>query len=230
MNSTRRTHPTLFTPRHQDAGWSVLQSNSLLSAAIQNGNSASFLMYSAFEMRNAIEQLMFTIIAACLIPGKFTPDIIARCRKKDGLFKVLHEVEANYTLMCKFGNALRAEEPRVPKMAEWDIKILKKRWLELSTYCHSPLVIKEVHCPKWFIEGSTLIENCYDYFVTTISGTAGTGSISYHDGPPILRHLQEEYLSGKITLDQVITRLRIIKPVLDQELIQVKSVSALRQK
>jgi hypothetical protein len=148
----RCSHKTLFTPRHQAAGWGVIQSNSLLQEAIRNGNNPSFLMYSAFEMRNAIEQILFTIIAACLT-DKFTPEIVAQCRKKDGLFKVLLEVESNYTLMCQFANALRAEAPIVPKIAEWDIKILKRRWLEISSYCHSPLTMKEVSKPKWFEDG-----------------------------------------------------------------------------
>jgi hypothetical protein len=172
-------------------------------------------------MRNGIEQLMFTIIAACLA-DKLTREVFEKCRKKDGLFNVLLEVESNYTLMCKFTNALRAEEPRIPKIAEWDIKILKRRWLEISSYCHSPLVIKDVEQPKWFEEGKKLIEGVYDYFVSTISGTGGTGFLNSAGGPPIIQQLQEDFLAKKITIDQVIIRLRLIKPLLSSNSLDVK--------
>jgi hypothetical protein len=164
-------------------------------------------MYAAFEMRNGIEQLMFTIIAACLT-DKLDRTVVEKCRKKDGLF------ESNYTLMCKFANALRTEEPRVPKIAEWDIKILRRRWLEISSYCHSPLIAKDVEQPKWFDDGRSLLEGIYDYFVKTISGTAGTGAIDSSGAQPIVRQLQDDFLAKKITLEQVVGRLRIIRPLL----------------
>ncbi|HEY1717605.1 MAG TPA: hypothetical protein VGH42_04825 [Verrucomicrobiae bacterium] len=222
MNSPRRTHPTLFTQRNKDAGWCIIQAHSLLQEAIKNGKNSSFLMYAAFEMRTGIEQLMFTIIAACLTT-KLTREVVDRCRKKDGLFTVLSDVESNYTLMCKFANALRAEEPRIPKIAEWDIKILKRRWNDLSSYCHSPLVIKDIEQPKWFEDGQKLIEETYDYFVNTLSGTAGTGAISSSGGPPIICQLQEDFLAKKITIEQVITRLRIITPMLSSDSLTLKS-------
>lgn len=180
-------------------------------------------MYAAFEMRNGIEQLMFTIIAACLTT-RLTRAVVERCRKKDGLFTVLSEIESNYTLICKFANALRAEEPRVPKIAEWDIKILKRRWNELSSYCHSPLVTKDVEQSNWFNDGRELIEEVYDYIVNTISGTAGTGALNFSRGvPSIIRDLREDFLAKKITIEQVIVRLRIIKPVLPSDSLNVKS-------
>lgn len=209
----RKTHSSLLTPRNQDAGWAVIQSQTLLQEAIRNGNNTSFLLYSALEMRNAIEQLMFTIVCACLTT-KLTPSIVERCRKKDGLFKVLDEVHPKYTLMCQFANALRAEEPRVPKVAAWDIKILKMRWLGLSAYCHSPLIAKDIQKAEWFETGQALIEKVYDYIVKTLHGTAGTGAIDTSGGPPIIRQLQDDFLAGKITAEQVVIRLRLIRPML----------------
>lgn len=173
-------------------------------------------------MRIGIEQLMFTIIAACLTT-KLTREVVAQCRKKDGLFTVLLQVESNYTLMCKFANALRAEDSRAPKIAEWDIKILKRRWLDLSSYCHSPLVAKDVEQPKWFEDGRKLIEEVYDYFIRTISGTGGTGFISASGGPPIIQQLQEDFFAKKITIEEVVGRLRLIKPMLSSDSLKVKS-------
>jgi hypothetical protein len=70
-------------------------------------------------------------------------------------------------------------------------------------------------------KGWTLIEEVYDYIVTTISNSNGTGFIDLSGGQPLIRQLWDDFMVRKITIDQVIVRLRIIKPTLPSESLEI---------
>jgi hypothetical protein len=85
--------------REEQSKWHVIQSMTLLKLAEENGRSRAFVTYAAFEMRQAIEQEMFTIVR--LVRRQQNEyALLERCKKKDGLFKELLSAEPNYTNRC----------------------------------------------------------------------------------------------------------------------------------
>lgn len=207
----RKVFRSVFTIRQQDTGWSVIQANSLLRLAIRHGRNASFLMYAALEMRNAVEQQIFTVICVAH-GGMIGKETIAKCQKSDGLFTVLGKVEPHYTLLCRYARALHRAVPEFPLVADWDIKVLKRSWHALSEYCHCPLVASITTSEEWFLKGHQRISDTYDYMAGRMS-TGGTGFLSPIGAKPAARRSWEEFRDGKISEQDVYERALLLKGI-----------------
>ena len=83
----------IYAQRTPDAGWNVVQAATLLSES-KKRRCGSLIIYAALELRLAIEQLIFTVIVVGR-GGNIDDSILAECRKKDGLFRVLEEYPRN---------------------------------------------------------------------------------------------------------------------------------------
>ena len=89
----------LTRDRQWQPDWLILQAE-CLSCFAKERNSPSALVYAALETRNAIEQLIFTIISLCR--GTVDDQTLAECRGADGLGRVLRRTQPDYRKMIRF--------------------------------------------------------------------------------------------------------------------------------
>ncbi|OHE81255.1 MAG: hypothetical protein A3G75_13160 [Verrucomicrobia bacterium RIFCSPLOWO2_12_FULL_64_8] len=206
----------IYTERHQDAGWSVVQAATLLAEA-QRRRCSSLVIYAALELRMAIEQLIFTII--CVAKGSVDDPTVQECRKKDGLFRILDDVTPGYSKRCRFSNALASFYPGIPQVAEWDVRSLKRYYTALSDLCHSQLVILGMAAtPEKWDKRISLLEEVYAFLAAGLK--KGTGVLTFKGADSVALDLWEKYLNGTISLEDVQQRFALVKPVLDSRRIQ----------
>jgi hypothetical protein len=202
----------IFSRRHQDAGWSVVQAATLISEG-KKRQSASLFIYSALELRLAIEQLIFTVIAIGK-GGKLDDETLKECRKKDGLFRLLEEVSPKYSLRCRFSNALSSFYPELPQVAEWDVRSLRRFYTDLSELCHSQLIIRDIaDAPDAWSTRISLLEEVY-YFLEA-GMKKGTGVLEIKERDPVVKDLWEKFSSGDIDIEELKNRFTLVKPVWD---------------
>lgn|GEM_PF-2643539 len=199
---------SLFSERNQDAGWCVVQASTLLHAALEH-RSTSFVIYAALELRMAIEQLVFTIIAVA--KGGINTETAAECRKKDALFRILNEVLPKYSLRCRFQSAAAAAIPGIPALSEWDVKSLLRNYTGLSGLCHSQLIIVpfDSSSGEWHKHIEYLLE-VYEFLASGLSKP--TAVMHFTDAKISIADLWELYSTGQITLDDVKLRLKERNP------------------
>ncbi len=206
----------IYSERHQDAGWNVVQAATLLAEA-KARRCSSLVIYAAVEMRMAIEQLVFTIIL--LAKEKIDDATLQECRKKDGLFRVLEEVSPRYSMKCRFSNVLGSFYPEIPKVAEWDVKSLRRYYTALSDLCHSQLVIQGMAAaPEKWNAKIELVEKVYEFLAARMR--KGTSVLSFKGATSHAIDLWEKYSKGEITLEDVRERFALVKPLLDSRRIQ----------
>jgi hypothetical protein len=205
-----KQHADIWTKRQFAPGWNVVQAATLLSVAREK-KSGSFVIYSALEMRMAIEQLLFIIITM----AKEGADAATTeaCRKKDGLFRILGEVEPLYSLRCRFGNVLSEFYPTVPQIAEWDIRSLKRYFTDLSDLCHSQLVVRDMEDDAaYWNKQIALLTEVYDFLAAGMK--KGTGVLKLKDQKPLIARLWGDYSTNKISIKDVRERFKFIKNTL----------------
>ena len=201
----------IYSERHQDADWNVVQAATLLSEA-KTRRSSTLVIYAALEMRMAIEQLVFTII--WIAKEKMEGVMLKECRKKDGLFRILEDAAPKYSMKCRFLNVLGSFYPEIPKVAEWDVRSLKKYFLALSDLCHSQLLIQDMNiAPEKWGSKIRLVEEVYEFLA--IGMQKGTSVLSFEGASSHVISLWDKYSAGEITLEDVKERFALIKPVLD---------------
>ena len=159
----------------------------------------------------AIEQLLFIIITM----AKEGADAATTeaCRKKDGLFRILGEVEPLYSLRCRFGNVLSEFYPTVPQIAEWDIRSLKRYFTDLSDLCHSQLVVRDMEDDAaYWNKQIALLTEVYDFLAAGMK--KGTGVLKLKDQKPLIARLWGDYSTNKISIKDVRERFKFIKNTL----------------
>lgn len=191
--------PDIFTGRVQHAGWNVIQAATLMDEA-KARHSSSLLLYAAFELRLAIEQLFFTIIVVA--KGKADEATLRACRKKGGLFRVLAEVAPAYALKCKFSSVLVAFYPEIPQGAEWDVKTLLSQHAALSELCHAQRMIRGMGAPvEPWDQRLALLEEIYAFLAAGLK--KDTAVLSFKGATPSALALWRKYAKGKLTLQEV---------------------------
>jgi hypothetical protein len=205
-----KRHDDIFSKRQIEPGWNVVQAATLLALAREKKR-GSFVIYSALEMRMAIEQLLFFVIT--MAKEGADAATIEACRKKDGLFRILGEVEPLYSLRCRFGNALSEFYPGIPQIAEWDVRSLKRYYTELSDLCHSQLVVSDMEeDAKYWDKQIALLTEVYEFLAAGMR--KGTGVLKIKEQNPLIVRLWEDYSNNKISIDDVRGRFKIIKNTL----------------
>ncbi|MGA2242283.1 MAG: hypothetical protein ABSH11_09625 [Verrucomicrobiota bacterium] len=204
--------PDIYTQRTPDAGWSVVQAATLLSEG-KKKQCDSLIIYAALELRLAIEQLIFTVIA--IGKGrKLDDDTLKECRKKDGLFRILEEVSPKYSLRCRFSNALSSFYPGLPQVAEWDVRSFRRYSTDLSELCHSQLIIRDMaDDPAAWNTRISLLEEVYHFLEAGMK--KGTCVLEIKESEPVVKDLWEKFSSGAIDVEKLKSRYALVKPVLD---------------
>jgi hypothetical protein len=203
--------PDIYSERDQMAGWNVIQSATLLAEAKER-RCASLIVYAALEMRMAIEQLVFLIIAVA--KGGIDEATLELCRKKDGLFNVLEEVAPQYSLRCRFSNALALSYPQLPQTAEWDVKRFRKFFTALSELCHSQLVIQSMDAaPERWEQKIAMMEEVYTFLAEGMR--KGTGVLAFTGENSHAKDLWQKYSHREMSLDDVQHEWALVKALLD---------------
>jgi len=190
---------SLFTERDHDSGWNVVQAATLLTTALET-RSSSFVIYAAFELRMAIEQLVFTIIS--IAKEGMDAETLEECRKKDGIFRILNEVSPKYSLRCRFQAAVASVCPGVPALGEWDVKSLLRHYSGLSKFCHSQLIVRGFSA--WEEHIKYLME-VHDFLAEGLRKP--TAVMRFTDAKIPIQDLWERYLGKEITLEQILEEL-----------------------
>jgi len=202
----------IYTQRHQEAGWNVVQAATLLIEG-KKRKCGSLITYAALEFRLAIEQLIFTAIAVGK-GGKLDDATLKECRKKDGLFRVLDEVSPKYSLRCRFSNALASFYPAIPQIAEWDVRSFKRYYTDLSEFCHSQLIIRDFDSdPTGWSKKISQLEEVYHFLATGMK--KGTGVLEMKNVDPVIEDLWEKFSTGAINMEELRKRFSLVKPVWD---------------
>jgi len=200
----------IFSVREEETGWHVTQAMTLLKTAQEERHLRSFVIYAAFEMRQAIEQQMFTIIR--LVSKDADHDaVLSRCRKKDGLFKELARAKRNYTDLCYLMTVLAAEFPGFPPVGNWDIKQLKQLWMNMSRYCHSPQTLESRLTDRWYFSAIEAVLEANNYFFAIMSESKGTGNLDMSTAKPPAKRVCDDFLSGKISRSELIEAVQELK-------------------
>lgn len=185
-----------------------------LLAEAKKRQCASLVIYAALEMRMAIEQLLFSIVVVA--KGGIDDATLQKCRKKDGLFRVVDEVASEYSRRCKFSNALASFYPNVPQTAEWYVRTLRRFYTALSELCHSQLVIRNMRAsPEPWDERVAMLKEVYEFLAGGLR--KGTGVLLFNGANSHVIDLWNKYSTGQITLDDVRRRWALIKPLLDHD-------------
>lgn len=162
-------------------------------------------------MRMAIEQLLFLIIT--MVKEGADSATTEECRKKDGLFRVLGEVEPLYSLRCRFCNALSGFYPDIPKIAEWDVRSLKRYYTDLSDLCHSQLVVSDLDDSHGYWEKQiVLLTEVYEFLAAGMK--RGTGVYKLTRDNPLIARLWTDFAAKKISIEDVRERFAIIRNTL----------------
>jgi hypothetical protein len=208
-----RSFPDIYTRRDQDAGWNVIQAATLLTEGRER-KCASLVIYAALEFRIAIEQQIFTVIAVASGQEKLDEDMLEKCRKKDALFRILDEVLPKYSLRCRFYNALASFYPELPKIAEWDVRSMRRYYTDLSNLCHSQLVIQDMgEDPVPWDKKVSLLEEVYHFLESNMKKKTGVLKVKTED--LAIKDLWEKFSTGEINVEELTNRYAFVKPVFD---------------
>lgn len=104
--------------------------------------------------------------------------------------------------------ALSEEIPVFPKVANWDIKQLRKHWQSLSGICHSPQTLDSKLTDRWLHASAETIFSAYQYMNEEIASAQGTGVLVRTNAKPEYKKLCDDFLAGKIGRTELRTLLR----------------------
>ena len=203
----------LIQEREWEPSWLILQSECLCRFAKEQ-NSPTALVYAALEARNAIEQLIFTLIWLCR--GTVDDETLAECKGADGLGQVLKRTEPDYRKMIRFAKICLSLERDAPNIIEWDLKVLKRYWSAVSDYCHfqhPAHVGKGKNLNVWLSKGVALVEKVFHYFESNMI-RAHTANWQRESMPPEVLGAWEDFRDGRLNESDLKVRLRIMQPAL----------------
>jgi hypothetical protein len=203
----------LLSPRICAADWLILQSHDLSSLARASG-STNLLVFSCLEARNAIEQLWFELLMV-IQGGSMSKDLFEKCRsRRDGYLAAIGEAEPKYRLLAQFtALCMRLHQGAPCDVIVWDLGRLKKLWHALSGYCHAQAhPAATLDDPNWFVQGLSLVDEVFSYFKGEMSRGA-TGVMRPDKMTFEARMVWEEFAEKRITEEQALIRLTIVKPL-----------------
>ena len=191
--------PDIYTGRAEHAGWNVIQAATLMEEA-RVRHSASLLIYSALELRLAIEQLFFTLILVA--KGRADQATLRACRRPGGLLALLEKMAPRYALKCKFSNVLASVHPEIPQGADWDLKVLRRYHAALSELCHPHRVLRGMGAPpEQWDQRLELLEEIHEFLAAGMK--RDTAVLSFKGATPQAVTLWHKYAKGKVSLREV---------------------------
>jgi hypothetical protein len=126
--------PFLEAPREVTFDWHIVQATKWLE--FDAGRELdSVLLYAAVELRAAIERYIFELLYL-LKEGELSGDEEKRCRSITGIFALMKETDSFYRKTIEFTKLVISITPGLPEITVVDTAYLKRKWQDLSEYCH----------------------------------------------------------------------------------------------
>lgn len=196
-----------------DSAGFVYRGLSWLDYAKRNGT-VTTLMYSALEIRLAIEHLMFEELIMS-VGCQLDKTEYEKCKGESTKFaKIIKRLSPDYRQLIIFTQTISSLIPNSPPLIEWEHEKLLKLWGDLSSFLHWAGEAKDTfESSRWFLKGLETTEHAATYlWDKMISGHSGV--MMPEKMQPEIRQIWENFKSGKIDLSSVRERARIALPVL----------------
>ncbi len=182
----------------------------------------NILIYAAVDLRIAIERYILELLILLKYDGNntdiFTSQEMRRIRSIKGIFAIMQETDPFYRKTARFTQLICEITPELPTISIIDTAYLRRKWEELSNYCHKqldPSNTFESNNREFQKKGFALIREVVDKFWDWGRGRA-TGIISRSSMEKETLNIYNRFIRDEINEEQVRISLKIIEPVLKQ--------------
>ena len=196
------------------SAWHFFQARAWIDYA-KRSQLPSAIHYASFELRYGIEYLLFELLV--LANDSLTELEYEKCLgDPKAMKKMLSTLGVNYHKLAEFTQALLSLTPEAPKLIFWSIDELFRFWGIASSYLHFVGAHSLTYGSKeWFIRAIAELKEVVEKIWKDITGTVGKGVFRPSKMQPEVHAAWVDFLSGSISKDKLILRMRIMKPVLD---------------
>lgn len=182
----------------------------------------NILVYAAVDLRIAIERYILEQLFLLRYDGinnnVFTPQELRRIRSMKGIFALMKETDTNYRKTARFSQLIYEVTPELPQISIIETSYLRRKWEELSNYCHKQLEPNDTFNStnrEYQRNGFALIREIVDVFWDEGRGV-NTGIIPPSSFDEETMGIYNRFINDEINENQVLTSLRIIEPLLRQ--------------
>lgn len=168
----------------------------------------SEILYAAIELRYGIEYLLFECL---VLTGFLTDALYEECIGDQArMDKMLGQKEAKYEKLCDFYEAV-GRVTQLPESKRWNIRRLFKSWGIASSYLHFSGSHRDSHeKPEWLAKAIADLESALSEIWIAITTKPGSGLMRPSGMKPPVRAIWEDFAEGKIDLESVEARLRLL--------------------
>jgi hypothetical protein len=215
MDSAGKDPNAILTNAPEDhSSWHFFQARSWLDYA-KRSQIPSTIHYAAFELRYGIEYLLFELLV--LANDTLTVHEYERCLgDPKEMKKMLGTLGVNYHKLSEFTQALLSLTPGAPRLIFWSIDELFRFWGIASSYLHFVGAhILTYGSEVWFIKAIAELDSILEKLWKDINESIGKGVFRPSKMEPEVRAAWIDFQSGAINRDELILRMRILKPLLD---------------
>jgi hypothetical protein len=206
----------LDAPRQVTSEFHLLQAQRLLE--FDAGRELdTVLVYAALELRAAIERTLFELLYL-VRELEISDEVIAKARSMDGLQALLREADSTYRKTMEFTRLVAQVTPGIPAVNLIDTGYLRRKWQELSEYCHlqfRPDRSFESPNREFQRRGFRLLHEVLERFIGWYK-TGSMGLIKRSTMPEETRAIYDKFVAGDIDADQARRILVLAEPVLRQ--------------
>jgi hypothetical protein len=179
----------------------------------------SVLIYASLELRSAIERYIFELLVL-LKKGILSPDEQERCRSIKGVFDLMRETDQYYRQTVEFTKLIASVTPGLPELTIVDTAYLRRKWQDLSNYCHKQLDPSEsFESPEreFQNQGFELINEILakfnDWKFESVCGIILPDSM-----PSETKDVYDKFVAGEINGNQARRMLDVMLPILNARL------------
>jgi hypothetical protein len=208
----------LSEPRDVTSEWHIVQAKRWLD--FDDGREFdSVLVYAAVELRAAIERTLFELLYL-LKEQQVTEEDILRAKSLKGIEALLREADASYRKTIEFTHLVASMTPGLPAVSAVDTAYLRRRWSDLSEYCHFQIApAKTFAAPNREFQrrGFHLVREVLDRFLEW-RVKSSMGLIQRSSMPDETRSIYDKFVAHQIDAEQAKRMLVIAEPALRQRL------------
>lgn len=175
----------------------------------------STLIYACVDLRIAIERYILEFLIL-LKSGKFTEAEISRCRSINGIFSLMRETDLFYRKTAEFTLLIASITPEIPEITIVDTSYLRRKWEELSEYCHKQLEPSDSYGSnnrEWQSKGFQLIDEIISRF-REWKIQSNVAILLPDTMDEETRYIYDRFANDEITSSQAKKMLEIIDPIM----------------